>query len=422
MHVFFTLLMIASASEAYLIARGSRQLFSTKLQAYQTIDGYKEESRSYRDKGSSFNSEAQWRRHRSSRRYFKAIYTGPSSGVLRGLLLEALVVFAAALGVCAWNHLGVDIGAGKWGPVSGLGFTGEFILKHRAELNPLLLQLTSPALGLLLVFRTNSAYARWWEARTIWGGVVNKSRDIARHALIWFDRTEGDEATANYIQEVCAFSVALMHHLRLPEMKNDGSEEYMKSTAAARESLAADLRNLNLPDDTIAQISSSDHAPLEVIRRLSRGTRCNAKEAAKAYNHVGTSANSVNGYGGAGERVSDSVVRALDKNISELIDLLGACERIVKTPMPLVYTRHTERFLSMWLFAVPFTIAYNMVGSDFVIIVGTVFISLFFLGIDELGIQIEEPFSVLPLTTLCDGIASSTASMLEGERGAHHHL
>ena len=83
---------------------------------------------------------------------------------------------------------------------------------------------------------------------------------------------------------------------------------------------------------------------------------------------------------------------------------MGACERIFKTPIPLVYTRHTSRFVGFWLALLPLAIwgidnSWNHLAS----IPSTAVIAFFLLGIEELGLQIEEPFGILPMEAFCNG-------------------
>jgi len=95
----------------------------------------------------------------------------------------------------------------------------------------------------------------------------------------------------------------------------------------------------------------------------------------------------------------------LDTSIGQLVDLLGACERIFKSPVPLVYTRHTARFLTAFLILLPLGLWPVMGGSwnHWATIPTSVTIAFFLFGIEEIGIQIEEPFSILPLEALCNG-------------------
>ncbi|KAL3902967.1 MAG: hypothetical protein SGPRY_011858, partial [Prymnesium sp.] len=94
----------------------------------------------------------------------------------------------------------------------------------------------------------------------------------------------------------------------------------------------------------------------------------------------------------------------MDATISTLVDLTGANERIFKSPVPLVYTRHLARFLTVFLCLLPFGLWPDM-GSSWnriLTIPATTAISFFLFGIEEIGIQIEEPFSLLPIEDFCN--------------------
>jgi len=96
----------------------------------------------------------------------------------------------------------------------------------------------------------------------------------------------------------------------------------------------------------------------------------------------------------------------VDLTLSTLTDNLGKCERIFKTPIPRVYTRHTERFLAFWLLLLP-TALYGATPTHGMEVPIIFLLSVFLLGIAELANQIEEPFSILPLANMCDGIEAS---------------
>jgi predicted membrane chloride channel (bestrophin family) len=90
-------------------------------------------------------------------------------------------------------------------------------------------------------------------------------------------------------------------------------------------------------------------------------------------------------------------------------------ERIYNSPVPLVYTRHTARFLGFWILALPmalfesFGTSWNHIG----LLPAAILISFFFFGIEELAIQLEEPFTILPLKQLVDGIGVSVDDTVE---------
>ena len=93
----------------------------------------------------------------------------------------------------------------------------------------------------------------------------------------------------------------------------------------------------------------------------------------------------------------------MDATLSELCDDVGACERIFKTPIPLVYTRHTSRFVGFWLALLPLAVyGVDTSWNHLLTIPSCMVITFFLLGIEELGLQIEEPFSILPIEAFCD--------------------
>jgi len=89
----------------------------------------------------------------------------------------------------------------------------------------------------------------------------------------------------------------------------------------------------------------------------------------------------------------------LDERIMNIEDMVGACERIFTTPVPLVYTRHTARFLTVWLMTLPMSLwePFEESWNHIAMIPATWFMALFLFGIEELAIQLEEPFSILNL-------------------------
>ena len=104
----------------------------------------------------------------------------------------------------------------------------------------------------------------------------------------------------------------------------------------------------------------------------------------------------------------------MDKSIILLGDALETCERIFTSPVPLVYTRHTARFLSFWLLLLPLAL-WEPLGSSWnhvAMIPSATLVAIFFFGIEELAVQLEEPFSILPLKRLCDNVWDGGAFIL----------
>jgi ion channel-forming bestrophin family protein len=109
----------------------------------------------------------------------------------------------------------------------------------------------------------------------------------------------------------------------------------------------------------------------------------------------------------------------MQKALTIFEDTLGSCERLLTSPVPLIYNRHTTRFLSIWLLFLPaalyqsFETTWNHIG----IIPCTSVISLFLLGIEELATQMEEPFTILPMQAFCDKIGNWCNEIVSWEDG-----
>jgi predicted membrane chloride channel (bestrophin family) len=96
----------------------------------------------------------------------------------------------------------------------------------------------------------------------------------------------------------------------------------------------------------------------------------------------------------------------INKNLSIFEDTLGGSERLLSSPVPLFYSRHTARFLGTWLALLPLGL-YSQFGNSWnhcMMIPATAFISVCLFGIEELATQLEEPFTILPMQGFCDKI------------------
>jgi ion channel-forming bestrophin family protein len=109
----------------------------------------------------------------------------------------------------------------------------------------------------------------------------------------------------------------------------------------------------------------------------------------------------------------------MHKAVTIFEDTLGSSERLLTSPVPLIYNRHTARFLSVWLLLLPaalydpFEATWNHIG----VIACTPVITLFLFGIEELATQMEEPFTILPMQTFCDKIGNWCNEIVSWEDG-----
>ncbi len=228
--------------------------------------------------------------------------------------------------------------------------------------------IVSTAVGLLLVFRTNASYDRWWEGRKLWGGIVNTCRNLARQAVVHFSTTP-DRLEA-VLRLTRAFPVASMHLLR------------------NRQWSASELFS---EDDSTRALARS-HPPLAICTALSEQFKKAKVEG----------------------QVSDLVFLSLDADCHALVDAIGACERIHKTPLPFAYVVHLRRALVIYCASLPLALL-SLFGWWNLLVVFLVSYILF--GIDEIGVEIEDPFGFdendLPLEQISEGIDRNVRAFKE---------
>jgi putative membrane protein len=220
----------------------------------------------------------------------------------------------------------------------------------------------SIVLGLLLVFRTNTAYDRFWEGRKFWGTLINNVRNLARQ--IWVAIEEKDpqdiELKKSILRLLPAFAVAMKLHLR-------------------QEAVNPELEPLMSPAQ-YQKLKSMNNPPLEIAFWI------------EDYLHEQYEHNCLDVY----------QLTSMKDLISSMIDVLGGCERILKTPIPLAYAIHLKQLLLLYCLALPFQMVNDLAWGTGPVVA---LISFTLFGIEEIGIEIENPFehdtNDLPLDSIC---------------------
>ena len=246
-------------------------------------------------------------------------------------------------------------------------------------------------LGLLLVMRVNAGYNRWWEARVLWGGIVNQSRNLAIAGLTYGPRD--GKWQSNFIRWVATFPHVTRRSLR-------GERTF------------PELKQL-LPNKDLRWLEQSEHMPDAVASAI-------ADELHLALNHPKTPMN-----GFAFERA--------ERERSKLIDYLGGCERILKTPLARSSAIQVRQFVFLFLITLPFALltSFNAEGSKlfsfgdvgyqsnpFILIPAIVMILAYFLlSLDRIGMELQNPFDTrridfLPLDEICTTIERNVLELL----------
>ncbi len=246
------------------------------------------------------------------------------------------------------------------------------ILSFKVPLNPTPLTMFGFVLALFLGFRNSASYDRYWEARKLWGSLLNVSRSLTRQALTLRSSAVDEPSTREFVKLLSAFSYALKHQLRDTDPQED-----LKS---------------RLGEKHLVKVMEAKFKPAVIINLLSEWVH-------KARHNL---------------RI-DSIQQArFDENLDKLAEILGGCERIASTPIPYSYRVLLHRTVYIYCLLLPFGLV-DTLGwiTPFIV----VFIAYTFVAFDTIADEIEEPFGMqandLALNSMCNMI-EETVSELAG--------
>lgn len=249
--------------------------------------------------------------------------------------------------------------------------------RYHVNLTPTPFTLVGLPLGIFLGFRNTSAYDRFWEARKLWGSLVNTTRTLTRQVLTLLGPTDTPPDAqlrafqTHYVHTVVAFVHALRMHLRS-----------QKVTAGDE---------IRLQTDILERVSESNNPPLAILQDLGMQLR---EARARSY-------------------IDPLHVQLIETSLVSLTDIQGACERIKTTPVPYPYTVFMHRIVAVYCLLLPLGIGDSLGWvTPFVVL----FVSYALFGLDAIGEEIEEPFghdkSDLPLHALSRNIEIALRSCL----------
>ena len=234
-------------------------------------------------------------------------------------------------------------------------------------------EIAGAALGLLLVLRTNAGYDRWWEARKLWGGIVNQSRNLVISGLSY---GPSDPAwRREFVIWAAVFPHVMLRGLR-------------------RETEQPQVQRL-LGDNVARELTQANHPASIVSAHLARMLRSAYEQGA----------------------LTEFAFLQVDRERATLIDHLGGCERILNSPLPLAYSINIRRFIAVFLATLPFVLIHRLSSNWFAPML-TMLVAYPVIAIDSLGVELQNPFSKsnlghLPLDGLCDMIEANTLAMLK---------
>ncbi|QCR22215.1 bestrophin family protein [Pontibacter sp. SGAir0037] len=217
-------------------------------------------------------------------------------------------------------------------------------------------------ISLLLVFRTNTAYDRWWEGRKIWGGLTNTSRNLA----IKVQACVKDPEDRKFFRQVIpSYAFALKYLLR----ENEDFHEI----------------------DPVLDLKREKHLPNQIAASLF--------SKVNALHEIG--------------HLSTSQTLALQQDVHALTDHCGACERIKNTPIPFTYSVFIKKFVFFYVMTLPFGWVFSM---GYFVIPVVILILYALVSLELIAEEIENPFGSdandLPIDQICHNIRKHVGELL----------
>jgi putative membrane protein len=226
------------------------------------------------------------------------------------------------------------------------------------------------AISMLLVFRTNTAYDRWWEGRKLWGSLINSSRNLAMklHAFL---PVENEVARGFFRQVIPLYASVLCRHL-LKESTQWQLDEH--------------------PHPELPDLKTAQHLP----NKLAGSIFVKANELYSA------------------GQLSGEQLILLNGELSAMADICGACERIKNTPIPYSYSAFIKKFIFIYVATLPFGFAFTL---GYYSIPVTTFIFYVLASLELIAEEIEDPFgrdnNDLPMEKMAETIRANIRSIIE---------
>lgn len=228
--------------------------------------------------------------------------------------------------------------------------------------------LLSFVISMLLVFRTNTAYDRWWEGRKLWGALVNNSRNLAikLHSMLGF---EEQQHRVFFRKTIPLYASVLSHHLHAESTRLELDEH----------------------EHTELQLDSNRHMPNQVAALMMQRVNRLYEE---------------------GKIKGDQLI-ILNGELQSFTDICGACERIKNTPIPFSYSVFIKKFIFFYVMTLPFSL---VISLGYLAIPVVAFIFYVLASLELIAEEIEDPFggdeNDLPMTKMASNIKKHVTEII----------
>ncbi|RZJ80212.1 MAG: hypothetical protein EOO47_08295 [Flavobacterium sp.] len=239
--------------------------------------------------------------------------------------------------------------------------------------------LLGTVISLLLAFRSNQAYDRWWEARTIWGAIVNDSRSLGRQILSFVDNPY-------QLEEVERFK-----------------DRFLKRQIAWCNALSQGLRGFSAYKNLERYLDKEELAYIKKQRNVTVALlELHAMDLKKALNEGW-----INQY----QQVE------INKTLTALCNHMGGCERIKNTVFPVTYSKYISMSIHLFIVLLPFGLIEFFGYMEIPLVVA---IAAFFLLVEKMAVHLQDPFenkpTDTPTTTICRTIERDLYQMLDDDK------
>lgn len=225
-------------------------------------------------------------------------------------------------------------------------------------------------ISMLLVFRTNTAYDRWWEGRKQWGSLMNNSRNLSLKISALLPEEYADEL-AFFRNMIPNYAFSLKNHLRGKYL----SDEFEDSALFKK-----------------SDINVQDHVPNQIAAALFAKTIELQRKGIFLPEHL----------------------ILLNTQLESFTEICGACERIKNTPIPLSYSSFIKKFIFTYCLTLPIGYVFSL---HFLVIPFVMFVFYILASLEVIAEEIEDPFGEdsndLPIDRICLGIRTSTYALIK---------
>ena len=203
------------------------------------------------------------------------------------------------------------------------------------------------AISMLLVFRTNTAYDRWWEGRKLWGSLVNTSRNFAMKLEVMLPDDETEQRSF-FRKIIPAYAYALHNHLHKEQTRVELFEEEEHK-------------------QLFNEIDHAKHVPNQVALLM--------------YRHIQQLY--------AEKKITGEQLLFLNTEIQSFTDICGACERIKNTPIPFSYSVFIKKFIFFYIMTLPVGYVFQL---GFYVVPVVAFVLYVLASLELIAEEIEDPF------------------------------